>query len=396
MIAKRRDRHQVRDVSGRGFALHLRCFGVALTKMYSWIDDHRDAVTNLLTRELHGEEFDARMSVAGIARGDYRPDRALDLTGAAAYIREKRVFMKYLGLARADGIVTQRMIRYVQQVEGGTNPNELLRQYGVEVKLACPQVRTYRYRSGQKQASYAHYRIRPYVMLLYALRQAKDAGVILNTDDIVLSVLRFYPPQKIDPITEASPKAQIDAHIQSRSGGAIDYEAHFRALHQEVEAELATEFSDPITFKQKCRNAANEAWCFLIFAEKVGLVDTVARQPSHWSATQQEYEKAGRRTPPTKYQEVYLTPIGERLLAEADTRNPVWFADLQSLAESQHEALELASIIARLAAHEPVPDAELPQAMCSRLTVLSIHPIPSKEGWLAERTPLFHFEYDLP
>ena len=394
MSAARRHRHKRRVVTGRGFTIHLRAFGVELDKMYRWIEDHHQAVTSILSRGLRGENHDAQMSTAGIARRDYRPDRSETLTGAAAYMREKRVLMKYLGLQRGDWIPTRRLVDYIRHVHGGGDPNPLLRRYGIEAKLMCPQIRSYLYRPGLSQASYAHYRIRPYAMLLYALGVGKDLSAVLNTDDIALSVLLFHPPQAQRRVTEPFLQEQIDRYVARKVSNGIDYETEWRALLRQVEAEMATDLhSDPLILKQKCRNAANEAWCFLIFARKVGWIRTQTADPDHWSATRQAYRRQGH-TFSVAYETAELTASGHRHLRDALTRVPVWYADVEAALPGRAD--NGAAILNRLAQDGRVPSDATDRELLAALSTLGLAPARHGDDVLVEKRPLFNLVYDIP
>lgn len=394
MSAGRRERHRRRVVTGRGLTVHLRAFGVQLPKMYRWIEDHAEVVRSVLSRRLRGEDHDARMSAAGIARGDYRPDRSEILTGAAAYIREKRVLMKYLGLQRNDWTPTRRLADYIRQVESGTDPSELLARYGLEAKLMCPQIRSYIYRPAMNQASYAHCRIRPYVMLLYGLRLAKEHGILLNTDDIALSVLRFYPPQAQPQVTEDFLKGRIEEYVSRKADQGIDYEEEWTELLEEVETEIGGDLhSDPLIFKQKCRNGANNVWCFLIFARNVSWIDAEFREPDHWSASRQEYRRRGL-TFSVAYEEVAITAKGERDLADALDRVPVWYEDVVS--GFPERPFDAAAVLNQLAHRGRVSGDGIDEEWIRRLSSLGLSVRREGNEVVVDERPLFSLPYDIP
>jgi len=336
------------------------------------------------------------MSAAGIARGDYKPDRYETLSGAAAYIREKNVLMKYLGLQRRDRILTERLGDYIRRVEGGTDPREPLAGYGIQAKLMCPQIRTYTYRPGNRQASYAHYRIRPCAMLLYALNLAKELGILLNTDDIALSVLRFYPSQAQPMVTEGFLKRQIEEYVFRKAREGINYEEEWRELLNEVEAEIGEDLqTDPLIFKQKCRNATNNAWCFLIFARNVGWIEGQFKEPDHWSATRQEYRRRGLTWRVT-YEEVEITAKGGRDLAAALDRVPVWYEDVVSVFPEGSRRFDAAAVLNKLAHGVGLPEDELDGELLRGLSSLGLSFRREGDEVVVDQRPLFSPAYDMP
>jgi len=92
-MAKRTERHKTRIGTSSGFAIHLRGAGVDQEKMDEIILDYLRMESDLLGQETRPTEFNARMSIDAIARGDYQPDRTCSLEGPSANvvnIRESR------------------------------------------------------------------------------------------------------------------------------------------------------------------------------------------------------------------------------------------------------------------------------------------------------------------
>lgn len=396
----KRDKHYEREVTGRAFTLHTRAFGVDHLKMNRWIRAHHDIITDLFLVYPHGQQMDERQAASAIGRGDYNPDRARLNGGPAAYSREKRVHMKYLGLYRGDGVTTNRMRRYIQALDQGNTGIELLREYSLKIKLECPQVRTYLYEKGHSQASYAHYRIRPIVMFLYAIKQGQELHTTVNTDDVVLSVLRFYPPYETQSIDEIFLKKKIEEYFQRKVSEGIDYYREFRQLYELVSVEskekLPNPDIDPLLFKQKCRNSANNAWCLIIFTKRLGLIDTdIIRAPlPHWSSTQQEYMKRGI-TYPTEYDEITLTSIGKEVLASSLQLAPVWYKDIQKVfgKDLVGEALNMISILA----HDgKISKDSMSSDIITGLSTLGVELKLKGNFYHAIRKPLYELEYDIP
>lgn len=95
-MTKRSERHRRRVGRSSGFALHLRAAGVDQQKMDEMISVYLRMESDLLGQETSTTDFNARMSIEAIARGDYQPDRNCSLEGPSANVREKLRYMKYL------------------------------------------------------------------------------------------------------------------------------------------------------------------------------------------------------------------------------------------------------------------------------------------------------------
>ena len=198
----RRQSHRRRTGKTRGFCLHYRHPGVQQRKMDRWISEYHKEISSVLSKGSRGQLFNIQMGTKAIARGDYIPDRACDLKGVAAYDREKFKGMKDLGLATKDDLITQRMREYLSAIGNDRLKTELLRNYGMRIKLQCPQTVWRFFRPGHRQNGYAHYRIRPLVMFLYAIKRGNDTGVDVNTDDIALSAFLYFTPMQQPLVNE--------------------------------------------------------------------------------------------------------------------------------------------------------------------------------------------------
>lgn len=318
--------HVSRNVTGRAFTVHLRCFAKNIEKLNRFLQEYRKEVESILFN-LEGEQFDRRLGIKGMASEILRIESS-SLEGVQAHAREIKVFSKYLGLIRPENMITSRGEAYLNALESHQNYLGLLAEYAMKIKLMCPLVRSYIYQVGQNQASYANYRIRPIVMTLYAIKQGKELGLEVDTDDIALTSLLFYPPHKQRTVTERFLKSKIDDYFARKSKNDIDYEKEFRSLYHEL---LAETNANPIEdeFRQKSRNSANNVWCFLIFLRDINLIDAEDSESAHWSSTRQIPESS--RTFPVGYQLLDVTDLGEKMLQDSMNCVPVWHKDIMHI-----------------------------------------------------------------
>jgi hypothetical protein len=331
------------------------------------------------------------MGTEAIAAGDYLPDRHQSLAGAAAYHREKRKYMKDLGLARADDVITDRMRQYIRVLESGGDRIGFLRGQALKMKLLCPQAANVGWTP--RQNGYTHYRIRPIVMFLYAIRSARLHGVEATTDDIALSAFRFFTPGEQQRVDETFLTNHIDAFYQRKAQASMDYEHEFRALMTRVERDLGQNLSrlDRHAFARKCRNAGNEVYCTIIFLRELALINTRRIEPQRWSCTQQRYED----TPPVpQFNILALAADAERALTETLTRVPVWHADLVHV--FGQECYREIAIVNRLANCQSVGSDETTDAQIRGLEELGIELIGEDANYRPRRVPVFELQYDMP
>jgi len=384
-------RHTKRLGVSSGFSLHYRNLGVSQQIMDSWIQRFYRRRADLLRRAMAAGDFDAMMGVEAIAAGEYKPDRHHSLAGAAAYNREKRKYMKDLGLARADDVITDRMRQYIRILETGGDRLAFLREQALKMKLICPQVASVRWTP--RQNGYAHYRIRPIVMFLYAIRSAHLHRVEANTDDLVISAFRFFTPREQARVDETFLKAHIDAYFQRKRDVGIDYQAEFNQLMDRTERDLVYNLrrADRHAFARKCRNAGNEVYCTIIFLRGLGLIEAPRRRPTGWSCTQQRYEHTG---PVPEFNILSLRPEGDRALDEALSKVPVWHADLVRVF-GQNCYVEIA-ILNRLANGQQIDTAEITGHQVQGFRQVGVSLIREDGTYRATQTPVFELQYDMP
>ena len=108
-------------------------------------------------------------------------------------------------------------------------------------------------------------------MFLYAVKSAKDHGVEIDTDDLMLSALRFFTPREHNRIDEEFLKNYIDQYFTNKAESLPNYRAEFESQMDRVERDLgeALRANDPCAFARKCRNAGNDAYCLIILMRKL-------------------------------------------------------------------------------------------------------------------------------
>lgn len=409
------DRHQMRIVTGRAFAIHTRSLAPDIDKMNNVVREVERRVSHIFFNA-KGVQFDRQLGLGVATAIAYGMEKS-STAGLEAYMREKKVFMKYLGLFRSDQILPKRLDRYLAALNSGGDHFALLREFALGMKLMCPQVATTKFEKGDRQAGWGNYRIRPIVMALYAINTAAERNIEANTDDMVLAPLRFFPPYQRDPVTEAFLMKFIDEYFDRKAKQSIDYEKEFRAMYADVLAErkknIATDYNDE-DFKRKCRNAANDAWCLLIFLKTIGLIEVDNQNPARWSSTQQRYG----HTFGVQYQVVRLTADGKAGLAGALDRIPVWYEDITALSPLVQVRDAVTNAVEELAESGSFPVSTVTKAAVTAagglekwwsddegfkvqgkemLEKLGLKVTISEDGesFLAPKKPLFDREYDV-
>lgn len=398
-MAKRSERHIRRVGKSSGFALHLRALGVDQQKMDEIISDYLRMESDLLGQETRTTDFNARMSIEAIARGDYKPDRVCSLEGPSANVREKLRYMKYLGFIRKDGFRTQVLTDYVRALNANDSVARLnlLRRRIAYWKLRCPQGAGSRWTP--RQNGYRHYRIRPGIMFLYAIKSAEDHGVGIDTDDLTLTALRFFKPLQHDSIDEEFLKNHIDQYFNSKAETLPNYRAEFESQMDRVERDLGENLraNDPCAFARKCRNAANEAYCLIILMRKVSLIEAPNCNTSieHWSATQLSYDQTGKVP---EFNIVTLTEAGRQLLAESIELLPIWYEDICSLipSDSREGQARLVFHINKLCLDNSISQDTISDDEVEYLEALGLLGRYENGVFIPDRRPIFELQYDMP
>ena len=155
-MVERALRHRRRVGRSSGFVIHFRGPGVDQEKMDKIILDYFQRTGDLLRQNGTRTDFNARMGIEAIARGDYKPDRTSRLEGISANIREKLKYMKDLGLIRKDDFRTQKMDEYISilEREDFAAKFQFLQDRVRKWKLLCPQGAKMRWTP--KQNGYLH------------------------------------------------------------------------------------------------------------------------------------------------------------------------------------------------------------------------------------------------
>lgn len=391
--ASKRRRKRVGKSSG--FTIHFRGAGVDQEKMDQIALDYAKKKRDLLNRATSKTDFNARMGIDAIADGRYRPDRTASLDGTAANIREKLRYMKDLGLVRSDHYATQRMRVYARIVQSGDQKAKLgfLQDCVGRWKILSPQGSSAGWTPTQN--GYQHYRIRPGVMALYAVDRAQAYGLDADTDDLALSALRFFTPRQKSLVDEAFLTSHIDTYFKEKAQNGIDYEGEFEMQMDRVEKDLgkALRKTDADAFARKCRNAGNSGYCFTIFLRNAGVVDTqnLNHNVPHWSATQQSYENTPRVP---QFNLLQMTAEGAKVLADAASRVPVWYADIERMFYSQRS--RMAFLVNELAQGAALSSTELSAAEISALARLGVSGVVQGGIFVPDKLPLFDLQSDMP
>ncbi len=365
--------------------------------MDAWILNYYKHSCDLLSKKTGGPDFDARMAADAISRGEYKPDRPYDLKGGAAYNREKLVYMKYLGLATKGHMITERMKAYAAGLTG--SPTErvgLLRQYAASMKWWCPQ--TNYTRGTIQQNGYRHYRIRPFLMALYAVQEANKAGIQFNTDDLVLSGLAYYWEDSFGIVRESFMKDRIAAYVQEKTRTNPDYHARFATLMTELRERASNNpavlqiLDETYAFERKCRNAGNDAFCAIIFLRHLGWIETDEVKPDHWSCTQQAYP--GTPAVP-EYNIIRLTDEGKDVLDQELQRIPIWHRDILEVRRDEH-VFDLIAIVNRLAASGSTQYPPGEERIIEDLKRLGLEPLVNNNVITVVDRPVFELQYDMP
>jgi len=398
-MVKRSERHRRRVGRSSGFALHLRAAGVDQQKMDEIIVDYLRMESDLLGQETRPTDFNARMGIEAIARGDYRPDRACSLEGPSANVREKLRYMKYLGFIRKDGFRTQILTDYVRALNANDSVSRLnlLQRRVARWKLRCPQGAGAAWTP--QQNGYRHYRIRPGIMLLYAVKSAEDHGVEIDTDDLTLTALRFFTPAQHNRIDEEFLKNHIDQYFTSKARSLPDYRAEFESQMARVERDLGKNLraNDPYAFARKCRNAANDAYCMIILMRKVSLVEAPNGNTKieHWSATQESYDQTGKVP---EFNIVTLTDAGKQLLAESVNLLPIWYEDICALIPQDTEKgrARITFFIKELSLGNNISEDGISKEELECLANLGVLGRCENGVFIPNRRPVFELQYDMP
>ena len=398
-MAKSSERHRRRVGRSSGFALHLRAAGVDQQKMDEIILDYLRKESDLLGQEMRPTDFNAHMSIEAIARGDYQPDRPCSLEGPSANVREKLRYMKYLGFIRKDGFRTQVLTDYVRALNANDSVARLnLLQHRIaRWKLCCPQGDGGKWTP--KQNGYRHYRIRPGIMFLYAVKSAEDHGVEIDTDDLTLTALHFFTPAQCNRVDEEFLKNHIEQYFVRKARSLPDYRAEFESQMDRVESDLGEDLrlNDPRAFKRKCRNSANDAYCLIILMRKVDLIETDNRNPaiSHWSATQQSYD----RTPKVpEFNVLRLTEAGRQLLADSIELLPIWYKDICALIspDTHNGQAALAFCVNKLCLDNNISQDLISEDQLGYLEALGLSCKCENGRVTPDHRPVFELQYDMP
>jgi len=314
-------------------------------------------------------------------------------------VREKLRYMKYLGFIRKDGFRTLVLDNYVRalNVNDKVARLRLLQHRIARWKLCCPQGAGAGWTP--QQNGYKHYRIRPGVMFLYAVKSAEDNGVKIDTDDLTLTALRFFTPHQHDRVDEEFLKNYIDEYFAGKVESLPDYKAEFESQMARVEGDLGKNLraNDPCAFARKCRNAANDAYCLIILMRKTYLVEApnCDTEIEHWSATQESYDRTGKVP---EFNIVTFTDAGRQLLAESINLLPIWYEDICALipSDAERDRARIAFFVKELSLGNNISENEIFKEDIDCLANLGVFGRCENGVFVPNRRPVFELQYDMP
>jgi hypothetical protein len=232
-------------------------------------------------------------------------------------------FLRGLGAIDDEDEITPRGRELLQS---GLTP--FLQRYVPGVKIVSPQAKKFStFKKGHRQASYGSYRIRMFLMIMYAASIAQRNKVTCTIDDVALTACRFWPISESDDIiTEAMVRSRIDSHFSSKLRGSLNMEMLFRR-----ELELAMNDSEcrrmsKSEINRKFRNAADNVNNYFRLLKQIGLLDVSPHNLNDdtWSLCKYADGKTGRVAPC----QIRLTARGDECLTERLAATPIWLLDV--------------------------------------------------------------------
>ena len=128
-----------------------------------------------------------------------------------ADIRTMKSFLRTVGAIDDEDAITRRG----EEIIGGMSLLEFLQKYIVRVKVISPQSKRKNvFQKGHRQTSFGAYRLRIFLMILYAAMKAEEYSVSCEIDDIALTSCRFWPLSETNNlITEEMVISRINSQL---------------------------------------------------------------------------------------------------------------------------------------------------------------------------------------
>lgn len=240
----------------------------------------------------------------------------------AADIRTLKKFLRDLGIIDDEDVTTTRADDLLRR----GSLLDFMQFYVPRVKVVSPQgKKKSSFKKGSKQGSYGSYRVRLYLMILYAAQVAEEMKVPCLTEDIALTSCRFWPLDETDGvINEEKVKALIEEHFQKKKDGNISYEELFS---YEIEKAMEDSSCTRMSVKEKnrkFRNTADLITNYFRMLSTLSLVQQATVEPTSWSLSQFSDGKTGA----VPQREIKLTDNGRLVLNSLIKLTPVWFLDI--------------------------------------------------------------------
>ena len=242
-----------------------------------------------------------------------------------ADVRTMKSFLRTMGAIDDEDMVTRRG----NEIVNGMSLLEFIQKYIVRVKVISPQSkRKSLFKKGHKQASYGAYRLRIFLMILYAAMKAEEYEVRCEIEDIALTSCRFWPlSESEDLVTEEMVINRIDSHFEEKASGSFNYklayENELKTAIEDSECELLNESKKT----RKLRNTADLVNNYFRLLKNIGLVELIpinAEDVGHWTLS----FFSDHRTGPVPPRQIKLTEAGSQAVERTISSVPIWFLDI--------------------------------------------------------------------
>ena len=276
-----------------------------------------------------------------------------------ADIRTMKSFLRKMGAINDQDMVTRRG----EEIIEGMNLLQFLQKYIVRVKVISPQSRKKSiFQKGHKQASYGAYRLRVFLMILYAAMKAEEHSVRCEIDDVALTACRFWPLSEIDNlITEKMVINRIDNHFMKKASGSFDYKAAFEDELNSAMKDSTCETLNDNEKTRKFRNTADLVNNYFRLLRNISLIELISidlKDVGHWTLSKFSDHKTGAVPP----RQIKLTKAGIHAVKNTISKTPLWFLDIFNYFEGKdskkiNKTLE---IIQKIADDQPI-DQQWPE-----------------------------------
>lgn len=291
-----------------------------------------------------------------------------------ADVRTMKSFLRIMGAIDDEDMVTRRG----EEIIGGMSLLQFLQKYIVRVKVISPQSRKKSvFQKGHKQTSYGAYRLRIFLMILYAAWKAKEHSVRCEIDDIALTACRFWPLSETDNlITERMVINKIDNHFSEKASNSLDYKVAFENELKSAMKDSTCEILSESEKARKFRNTADLVNNYFRLLKNINLIELIPILPTdvrHWTLSEFSDHKTGVVPP----RQIKLTAEGIHAVENTISKIPLWFLDVFSyFKERDSEKInKTLNAVDKIADGQPI-DQEWPEPS---LNFLEVHGILKKE-----------------